>query len=54
MGRFRDTRTNVVVDVDEDTAASLGAAYVPAGEAPSGESEKAPAKKAAAPKPSGK
>lgn len=40
MPRLRDTRTGVVVDVDDDTASALGAAYEPV-------SEKAPAKKAA-------
>lgn len=43
MPRLRDTRTGVVVNVDDDTAAALGAAYEPA-------SDKAPAKKAASSK----
>lgn len=30
MPRLRDTRTGVVVDVDDATAARLGAAYEPA------------------------
>lgn len=38
MARLRDTRTGVVVSVDDATAASLGAAYEPV-------SDKAPAKK---------
>lgn len=46
MPRLRDTRTDVVVNVDDATALALGAAYVPADEV-----KKAPAKKAAAPKP---
>lgn len=29
MPRLRDTRTGVVVDVDDDTAARLGVAYEP-------------------------
>lgn len=40
MPRLRDTRTGVVVDVDDDTATRLGAAYEPV-------EKKAPAKKAA-------
>lgn len=40
MPRLRDSRTGVVVDVDDATAAGLGAAYEPV-------SDKAPAKKAA-------
>ena len=43
MPRLRDTRTGVVVDVDDDTAAALGAAYEAV-------SNKAPAKKAASSK----
>lgn len=43
MPRLRDTRTGVVVNVSDDTAARLPAAY----EAVSGKSEKAPVKKAA-------
>lgn len=45
MPRLRDTRTGVVVDVDEETAAALGSAFEPV------EATKKPAaKKAAAPK----
>lgn len=40
MPRLRDVRTGVVVNVDDDTAASLGAAYEPV----EGE-KKAPAKR---------
>lgn len=40
MPRLRDTRTGVVVDVDDVTASSLGAAYEPV-------SDKVPAKKTA-------
>lgn len=29
MARFRNTRNGVVVDVDDDTATRLGAAYEP-------------------------
>lgn len=43
MPRLRDTRTGVVVNVDDDTASALGAAYGPV-------TEKAPAKKAASSK----
>lgn len=43
MPRLRDTRTGVVVSVDDDTASRLGAAYESV-------SEKAPAKKAASSK----
>lgn len=39
MPRLRDTRTGVVVNVDDATASALGAAYKPV-------SEKATAKKA--------
>jgi len=39
MPRLRDTRTGVVVNVDDDTASRLGTAYEPV-------VEKAPAKKA--------
>ena len=46
MPRLRDTRTGVVVSVDDATAAALGAAYEPA----ESESKKAPAKKAASAK----
>ena len=42
MARLRDTRTGVVVVVDDDTAASLGPAYEPVKEP-----AKEPAKKAA-------
>ena len=45
MPRLRDTRTGVVVDVDDDTAVALGAAFEPVDEAP-----KAPAKKRASSK----
>ena len=48
MPRLRDTRTGVVVDVDEQTGAALGAAYEPAEK--SAPVAKAPAKKAAASK----
>lgn len=41
MPRLRDTRTGVVVDVDDATASGLGAAYEPV---------KAPAKKSASSK----
>lgn len=44
MPRLRDTRTGVVVSVDDATATALGAAYEPV------EEKKAPAKKAAAPR----
>lgn len=44
MPRFRDTRTGVTVDVDDQTGESLGAAYEPVKEAPK------PAKKSAASK----
>lgn len=44
MPRLRDTRTGVVVSVDDATATALGKAYEPADE------KKAPAKKAASPK----
>lgn len=43
MGRLRDTRTGVIVDVDDVTAAALGAAYEPV-------TVKAPAKKSASSK----
>jgi hypothetical protein len=43
MPRLRDTRTGVVVSVDDDTAAVLGAAYEPV-------TEKAPAKRSASSK----
>ncbi len=52
MARYRNTRNGVVVDVDDVTAAALGAAYVPADE--SAEVPTPPAKKVAAPKPAGK
>lgn len=42
MPRLRDTRTGVVVSVDDATAKALGAAYEPADEP-----KKAPAKKPA-------
>ena len=42
MPRLRDTRTGVVVVVDDATATALGAAYEPAED-----DKKAPAKKAA-------
>jgi hypothetical protein len=45
MPRLRDTRTGVVVDVDDDTARAIGAAYEPAETV-----SKAPAKKAASSK----
>lgn len=46
MPRFRDTRTGVVVDVDDETGESLGAAYEPVrGEVkPAKKSATAPAK----------
>ena len=47
MPRLRDTRTGVVVNVDDVTAANLGAAYGPV-------EAKAPAKRAAAKKPAAK
>ena len=53
MPRLRDTRTGVVVAVDDATASSLGAAYEPFVETdgPFGNSrKKAPAKKAPAKK----
>jgi hypothetical protein len=43
MPRLRDTRSGVVVDVDDETAAGLSAAYEPV-------SDKAPAKKSASSK----
>lgn len=43
MPRLRDTRTGVVVEVDDATAATLGSAYELADE-----KKKAPAKKTAA------
>ena len=45
MPRLRDTRTGVVVSVDDSTAVALGAAYEPADE------KKASPKKAASGKP---
>ncbi|MET0887355.1 MAG: hypothetical protein ABWX92_12995 [Mycetocola sp.] len=45
MPRLRDTRTDVVVNVDDATASALGAAYVPVEEV-----KKAPVKKAASSK----
>lgn len=46
MGRYRDTRTGVIVDVDDDTALTLGAAYEPAED-----DKKAPAKRPTPSKP---
>lgn len=43
MPRLRDTRTGVVVSVDDATASALGSAYEPAEEP-----KKTPAKKTAA------
>jgi hypothetical protein len=51
MPRLRDTRTGVVVSVDDATGASLGAAYEPVVDGPFGNApKKAPAKKAASSK----
>lgn len=41
MARFRNTRTGVIVDVDDGTASTLGAGYEPA-------EKKAPQRKRAA------
>ena len=46
MPRLRDTRTGVVVNVDDVTASALGVAYEPADE-----KKKAPTKKSASSKP---
>lgn len=46
MARLRDTRTGVVVDVDDPTATALGAAYEPADKpAPKPPAKKAPSSK---------
>lgn len=45
MARFRNTRTGVVVSVDDDTATRLGGAYEPVEGKPA--PKKAPAKKSA-------
>ena len=52
MPRLRDTRTGVVVSVDEDFVATLGAAYEPVDEAPkkAPAADRTPAKKAPAAK----
>ena len=47
MPRLRDTRTGVVVNVDDDTATNLGAAYEPV-------EAKAATKRAAVKKPAAK
>lgn len=48
MPRLRDTRTEVIVNVDDVTAKAIGAAYEPA------EEPKTPAKRAAAKRASSK
>lgn len=45
MGRYRDTRTGVIVNVDDGTALTLGAAYEPAED-----DKKTPAKRSASSK----